>query len=263
MSPVAVRGVGVVAPGLIGWEAALPVLRGAQPYAPEPLPKLKPDWLPANERRRLSRLMRLALPAGQEAVRNAGADPATLATVFASATGDGDIIHAICEELARPAPAVSPTQFHNSVHNAPAGYWSIAANAQACSTAVAAKDASFAAGLLEAVTTAEETGAPVLLVAYDQPLPFPLSETRRVADPFACALLLDPGDAASAARLVVHGVRDRGESTLADAELERLRACNPAARALPLLALLARGESGRVVAPYFSGGALALDLACG
>lgn len=261
MSPVTVRGVGLVAPGLIGWEAALPVLCGAEPYAPEPLPKLKPDWLPANERRRLSRLMRLALPAGQEAVRNAGVDPAAVPTVFASATGDGDIIHALCEELARPGPAVSPTQFHNSVHNAPAGYWSIAANAPACSTAVAAKDASFAAGLLEALTTAAETGAPVLLVAYDQPLPFPLSETRRVVEPFACALLLDPRDGATA-RLAVHGVRDRGESTLADVELERLRAGNPAARALPLLALLARGESGRVVAPYFSGGALAIDLDC-
>ena len=47
-------------------------------------------------------------------------------TVFTSSSGDGDNVHEICETLAAADRQVSPTRFHNSVHNAPAGYWSIA-----------------------------------------------------------------------------------------------------------------------------------------
>lgn len=258
MSPLAVSGIGFVAPGLVGWEAARDCLRGIRPYRPGPLPKLNPEWLPANERRRLSATMRLALSAGREAVQ--GADAAVLATVFASATGDGAIIHAVCEELARPAPAVSPTQFHNSVHNAPAGYWSIAAQSRAASTAVAAHDASFAAGLLEAAAITRECDG-VLLVAYDQPLPFPLCEKREIAAPFACALLLGPAESGGAATLSLRIVPGGDESRLADGELEALRAGNPAARALPLLALLAGAAEGCASLPYLQGTSLKVEVA--
>ena len=53
-------------------------------------------------------------------------DAAVAATVFTSSGGDGDNCHAICETLATTDRLISPTRFHNSVHNAPAGYWSIA-----------------------------------------------------------------------------------------------------------------------------------------
>ena len=46
---------------------------------------------------------------------------------------------------------VSPTRFHNSVHNAAAGYWTIGAGAMQPATAISAFDASFAQGLLEAM----------------------------------------------------------------------------------------------------------------
>lgn len=259
MSTVAIRGVGFLAPGLIGWEAARACLAGAKAYAPEPLPKLSPDWLPANERRRLSHLMRLALTVGQEAVRAAGDDPQTNPTVFASATGDGDIIHAICEELTRPEPTVSPTQFHNSVHNAPAGYWSIAARSHSASTAIAAHDASFASGMIEAATLAGDIGGTVLFVAYDRPLPFPLGATRPVAAPFGCALLLDAAGGESRTQIALEPSVEE-ETHMSDQGLEVLRAGNPAARSLPLFALLARGESGRAVVPWVSGRNLGLEL---
>lgn len=249
MKPLDVRGIGFAAPGLIGWPAARACLDGTAPYQAEPWPRLNPAGLPANERRRLSATMRLALTVANEAVTAApGVDLSSVLTVFASANGDGDILHTICEELARPEPAVSPTQFHNSVHNAPAGYWSISARAMTPYTAIAAHDGTFAAGLLEAATLAV-AGAPVLLVAYDRPLPMPLGETRPSQDAFACALLLQTG-ATDGASLQLSLADGDTESRLDDPALENLRATNPAARALPLLERLARLTPGSVCLPY-------------
>ena len=253
MMRVWVQGVGFAAPGLVGWSQARECLAGGIPYKPEPLPKLKPEGLPANERRRLSVTMRLALAVAEEALCGVPEEAGKVATVFASGNGDGDIIHAICEELARPAPAVSPTQFHNSVHNAPAGYWSIAARAMTPHTAVAAHDATFAAGLLEAVTMAAE-GLPVLLVVYDRPLPEPLNKTRPGHGEFACALLLNAVSEETSTGLSMRLESGGEESTVTDPLLEELRIGNPAARALPLLAALARNETGTEVRlPYLDG----------
>ena len=120
---IRLRGLGVMAPGLPGWKAAAPILREGAGYRPEPLSKLVPQMLPANERRRTTATIKLALEAGAEAMGDDGAAPAA---VFASSDGDLDIVHLLCSALALPERAVSPTHFHNSVHNAPAGYWSIA-----------------------------------------------------------------------------------------------------------------------------------------
>ena len=49
-------------------------------------------------------------------------------------------------------------------------------------------------------------------------------------------------------------------STMADAGLEALRLSNPAARALPLLQLLAQGRAGTLHAENAGGGALRMQL---
>ncbi|HYW77459.1 MAG TPA: beta-ketoacyl synthase chain length factor [Gammaproteobacteria bacterium] len=250
---LSVESIGFAAPGLVGWPMARECLAGNTAYRPEPLPKLSPEGLPANERRRLSTTMRLALAVAGEAQAGAPQSARQTATVFASGNGDGDIINAICEELARPDPAVSPTQFHNSVHNAPAGYWSIAARAMTPHTAVAAHDATFAAGLLEAATMTTD-GMPVLLVAYDRPLPVPLNKTRPGHGEFACALLLNRQTEATPSGLSLRIESGDEETTVADPLLEELRRGNPAARALPLLAALAGGGVGTEInLPYVDG----------
>ncbi|MGH8161575.1 MAG: beta-ketoacyl synthase chain length factor [Gammaproteobacteria bacterium] len=261
MNGVVIRALSCAAPGLPDWPTAQAVLRGEAPCEPAELGKLKPDWLPANERRRLSQVMRLALYVGEQALEATDCAHDLPASVFASSAGDGDIIHAICEELARPAPELSPTKFHNSVHNAPAGYWAIASGAHAASSAIAAHDASFAAGWIEAALLTEETGAPVLLVAYDRPLPAPLDAKRHFDAPFACALLLD-GDpnAEGIARVEMDTDGNVAETTLDNPALEALRRGNPAARALPLLRLLARDEAGEVILPWMSAAPLRLVL---
>ncbi|MEN0077042.1 MAG: beta-ketoacyl synthase chain length factor, partial [Paracraurococcus sp.] len=135
-----IAGIGLLGPGLPGWAASRPILLGEVPWAPaEPLIP-PPALLPPTERRRTSLVIRLALAAASEAVAGAP-DRAALETVFVSSNGDGAIIGSILAALHEPAGvALSPTQFHNSVHNAPAGYWHIAAGSAAPSLSLGGHD---------------------------------------------------------------------------------------------------------------------------
>ncbi len=251
-----IDGVGVVGPGFGSWCEARALLAADGAYAPQATVLPLPEALPATERRRAGKSVKLALAVGLEAARAAGRDPAELATVFASSGGDGDNCHAICAALASDDRLISPTRFHNSVHNAPAGYWSIATGATHAADCVAAFDASFGAGLLEALTRlATDPARAVLLIAYDAPYPEPLHATRPVPDAFAVALVLAAPANGSGGLLRVD-LAQGVPSTLEDPALESLRASIPAARALPLLRLLAREGAGTAVIEYLEGCAL-------
>src|SRR5207244_222580 len=133
--------------------------------------------LPSAERRRTGAVVRLALTAGLEATERAGVDAARLPAVFTSSGGDGENCHEICQVLASADRQLSPTRFHNSVHNAAAGYWGIATGRPARSTALGAYDAGVGAGLLEALTQVVAEGPAVLLIAYDASHPEPMRST--------------------------------------------------------------------------------------
>jgi hypothetical protein len=254
MMRVFVEGVGIAGPGLPGWTPSRSILAGGEAYRPGPTMVAASELLPAAERRRAPLAVKLALAAGEEAFRNAGRDAASTATVFASSSSDGDTLHHICETLASAERDVSPTRFHNSVHNAAAGYWSIATRCRKPSTSLGCYDASFAAGLLEAAVQASG-GVPVCLISYDQPYPEPLHSARPIAASFGAALVLAPesGKAAFAA-LEIEFLPSPGRATaMTDAGLEAARRGNAAARALPLLAALAGKDSRNVVLDYFPG----------
>jgi hypothetical protein len=244
-----VEGVGLLGPGLPGWPTALEVLSGRAPYEARAsvIPPL--ECLPPAERRRTGKVVRLALTVGLEAVRNAGADAATLAAVFASSGGDGENCHEICQVLAGAERLISPTRFHNSVHNAASGYWGIATGATAPSNALCAHDASFAAGLLEALVQIRTDETPVLLIAYDADYPEPMRARRPIPDAFGVALLLTPAARGPLSRIAAEP-STADATVLANAQLESMRAQIPAARSLPLLLALARGEAGTVVIDY-------------
>jgi ABC-type amino acid transport substrate-binding protein len=242
-------GVGVLGPGLNGWPQTAEVLLGKQPYLKTPTLLPVPTMLPAAERRRTGRVVKLALAVAQEAVSGA-ADPGELASVFSSSGSDGHICHEICQALAQSSREVSPTRFSNSVHNVASGYWSIATGSMAPSNALCAFDASFAAGLLESLTQIGIDARPVLLVAYDTEYPPPLLAKRPIPDALGIGLLLTPErSAGSLARIEVE-LTDEVAQFMADPELESLRSSIPAARALPLLHLLAKRISGRVILDY-------------
>jgi len=78
--------------------------------------------LAAAERRRIGRVVKLALAIALEATSQAGEDPAELASVFSSSGGDGHNCHELCQALSLAGREISPTRFANSVHNAAAGY---------------------------------------------------------------------------------------------------------------------------------------------
>lgn len=236
---VQVIGVGVLGPGLADWASAAPQLCDPTGWQRAATAVPAPQRLPATERRRAGNIVKASIVVADQALAGSGVDAATMATVFTSSTGDPVNCHLLCEALAAPVRMVSPTRFTNSVHNAPAGYWHIAAASRAPSTSLAAFDASFEAGLLEAAVQCQTTQAPVLLVACDVPYPEPLCALRKVADTFAVALLLAPVAVAGSRALAIELTAEVPATVCGDAGLEDLRLTIPAARALPLLRALA------------------------
>jgi hypothetical protein len=258
---VYVDGVGLLAPGLLGWHAARAVLAGETPYVAEEMPRPSTDLLPPAERRRCGDIVRLALHVGVEALAASGARAADLPTVFTSASGNGEVLHQTCETLAGPVRDVSPTRFHNSVHNAPAGYWSIATGSREPSTSLCANQGSFAAGLLEAALQAATERRRVLLVAYDAPNPAPLAAVIPIVAPCGVALLLGhEASASSLARLELAVTDEGGVTPLADDGLERLRTGNSAGGALPLLTSLAGRRTAQLRLEYLPGLHLAVNV---
>lgn len=269
----AVLGVSVWGPGLEGWQASRAILAGEVPYEPRDAfrdsPAPAPGILGATERRRAGPVVRLALAVAQEAAVASGLAPGSLRSVFGSSNGDGVVVGSILDALARGAPGervVSPTQFHNSVHNAPAGYWTIAHGSREPATCLGAHDWTWAAGLLKAMVEVETAnvergdiagGGPVLLCCYDHPLPSPLDVLRPTGAAFGVGLVLGPvGAGQEGGGLPVIDVEWRAGGGVAAAlpdGLAALRGANAVAACLPLLVGLASGVGGAHCLAYCDG----------
>lgn len=190
---VSVNAVGVLAPGLPDWEAARAVLAKQRGFVASVLDTPQPNCLASAERRRSSPTVRLAIAAAEQALRQTSLMPQDMAMVFSSYEAAGLITHQLCETLA-DSRDVSPTQFHNSVHNAPSGYYTIAMNAKRAASSVCRGEWSFAAGLLNAAAQAVTDNIAVLYVCYDSPLPTPMCDVMPVVEATAIALVLTPLD---------------------------------------------------------------------
>lgn len=247
---VHIEGIGLYGPGLTGWSQACELLGASGPIDIGPVKLPAPEALPPAERRRVGLALKLAMAAGFEAVSQAGVDAGALAAVFSSTGGDCDNCHLILETLASADRTVSPTRFHNSVHNMPAGYWSIATKCMAPTTSLCAYDATFAAGLLEAACQATSTQAPCLLVAYDTAYPEPLYARRPIPHAFGVAMVLSPQKTDKSLCSLSLALSDAPPTVLPHADLEQLRTGVPAARSLPLMRALALHENGAVVIDY-------------
>jgi hypothetical protein len=253
-----ISGIGLIAPGLPDWPSARVVLRGEQAWVSAPSVLPAPSILPPAERRRASRVIKLTLGIGLEAA--AGADVSTLATVFTSSGSDGHNCHALCEQLATDDRHVSPTRFHNSVHNAPAGYWGIATKSMAPCQVMCAFDGSFGAGLIDALGQVVLDQQATLLLAYDSEYPEPLRAKRMMSDCAGVALRLEPVRTAQALARITVRTTEAPALPLDSSELESLRAGIPALRVLPLLERLAQGRSAEVCLDYLPGLQLAVRI---
>ncbi|UTW09522.1 beta-ketoacyl synthase chain length factor [Pseudomonas benzenivorans] len=180
------------------WRAWAPGLDSTDDWrawcrAPAPLEdgQQQPDvgFLPALQRRRLSRLARMMLHVAWPLAEGHEALP----LVFASRHGDAPRTLALLSELARGEP-LSPTQFSLSVHNAIIGLWSIQRGDTSEMTALAAEGDGLEQALLEAVSLLGE-GAPAVLLVVAEEMP-PALYSPYVDDvpfPYAVALRLTPG----------------------------------------------------------------------
>lgn len=239
-----IDGIGVWGAGLADWPQARGVLKGEQPYIAGNQVLPAPALLPGAERRRSPATARIAVQVAAEACAMAGVDPAHVPSVFASSHGDTQITDYMCRELALDAP-LSPTRFHNSVHNAASGYWTIAVNCMHSSTALSGGDESFEYGLLEAASQSLTSQRAVLLVAYDLAAPAPLVTVCPIHLNFGVALVLSPvASARSLARLELSRQPATHGSPALPEGLDALMSANPAARSLPLLFSVALGQAG-------------------
>lgn len=263
MSLVHLDAVGLVGPGMASWPDGVKMLVDESAYRGGDAPVCTPELLPANERRRVSSTVRLALMVAEEAMARSSLDIGGVCSVFATCDGDTEIIHRICIALTQPERPVSPTQFHNSVHNAAAGYWAIAARCPMPNTTVSAYRASFVAGLMESAAQLQVEARPVLLVAYDHPVPAPLAVFAGDYPPFAVAMLMTPEATAQSTRLRIETVSGQPLDCMGSDDFERLRLSNPAACALPLLRALAGDSRARVVLPHVNGLQLAVHVETG
>ncbi|MEO8101089.1 MAG: beta-ketoacyl synthase chain length factor [Betaproteobacteria bacterium] len=238
MMRVSIDAVGVLAPGLPDWTIARAVLAKQRAYLSSLLDTPQPVSLAPAERRRSSPTVRLAISVAEQALRQTPLLPQDMAMVFSSYEASGLITHQLCETLAG-SREVSPTQFHNSVHNAPSGYYSIAMHATRAASSVCRGEWSFAAGLLNAVAQVIADEVPVLYVCYDSPLPAPICDVMPVVDATAIALVLTPGNGgASLADWDIAIAPRRGASTWPDWIPPRWHA-NASARGLAALESLA------------------------
>lgn len=260
-----VEGIGLRGPGLDGWEASLPIFAGTAAYEKRPIAIPPAGLLPANERRRAPDMVKLALATGAEAFAAAKRAPGETAAIFASSGADGETIHAILQTLAGTERALSPTRFHNSVHNVAAGYWSIATGARTAATSLCAHDGSFAAGLIEAGAQVLAGAPAVVLIAYDLPYPGPLAAIRQIGAAFGVAWVLAAEPSGQTIGRIDIDLSPGGAapSPASPDALEPLRRSVPAARCLAVLAALAAGAPRAVTLDYLDDLSLTVQVTPG
>ena len=258
INPVYINTLSIAAPGLIGLEQAMPVLTGKTQWHTSDFPRLVPQLLPANERRRVTNYIKLALHVADEANLTDKALPA----VFASSNGDFYISDHICNTLNMEPKYISPIQFHNSVHNAPSGYWAIAAKSPEASTSISTGDSTFSSGLLEAVTQVLCQQQDVLYVAYDYPAAPPLDKYSDASEAFATAFVLSLNKTNKSYGSIKLDISNDTieKSHCINSSLDSLQNKNPIAESLPLLEALCLKNSSTLYLPYLNNSKLKIEV---
>lgn len=236
-----IEGIGYWSRGLPSWDAAVAFAADGTTPADAPA-RPSPQLLAPNERRRAPETVAVALDVALAACTAAGRAPATLASVFASTHGDLTITDYMCNTLLGDPRNLSPTRFHNSVHNAAAGYWTIGAGAMQAATAISAYDVTFAQGLLEAMVQLAAGADAVLLVGYDGATAGALTPISPSEGLLGAALVLSRAPADGRPRPRLRVTLEDGVAGDGDGALARREAANAMAPMLALFDALASGQ---------------------
>jgi len=215
---------GALAPGIGSLNELLALQRAPHAADGATLTLPSPQALPANERRRASQVVRLTLACAEQALQTSPFAIDQLRMVFASDEGTGEVCQQMLEALATTRE-ISPLVFHNSVHNAPSGYFSIGYKNRQSALSVSLGRESFASGLLCAVSEALSTGQPVLYLNYDAPMQQPMRSLLGVEHASATAWII-----AASGQVSGHAALGTFETSLHEASGD---AGEPAAAWLP------------------------------
>lgn len=252
-------GAGIATPGIPDWTALQAVADGGELMADTSPPPS--TLLSTRERRRAPATVKLSFAAAEQACAMAGMPPERPAAVFSSAMGDLEINDYMCRTLAANPHELSPTRFHNSVHNGAAGYWSIGTGSRGDVTAISAWRDSVIAGLFESVTRLASSEEPVLLVVYDDCARGPFRELWPTRHPFAAAVLMASKSTNSSALAGLQVTPAIGPDQHSDlpVSLNKRIADNPSARILPVLTMIAGDRPTNVTLAAEHGSGLRLS----
>ena len=215
----------------------------------------KPEVIPANERRRSPLPVRLAVETSWQATQAANIDPKELTCVFVSGFGDTQLTDYMCKVLATESKELSPTKFHNSVHNAAAGYWTISTGCEKAANSVAGFQDSVSLTLMEAMIQCQQEKKPILLTFFDAPVSTVLTDIMGNGSSFSFSMIIAPDDTLYAGlklnnKEVFLTAKVIAESSCwpdlvnVHSDIEDCYTNNPSARILSLVELL-RGVGGK------------------
>src|SRR5687768_950182 len=238
-------GVGAWGPGFASWPQLRGLFTGAEAISHEPMvtpPKC--EVIPGNEKRRAPAIVKAAVEVSAQACGHAGMNPAELACVFGSGLGDTEITDYLCTQLASSEKQLSPTKFHNSVHNAAAGYWTISTHCMRSANSIAAYRHTVGVSLMEAALQAQQDQVPVLVSLFDRAARRIYQRIYAADMDFAAALVITPVELNTPplAKLTFTLGDDAVAAPAWDPFFAHLSDANPSAQILPLLHALSSQE---------------------
>ena len=256
-----IEGPALWAPTLPDWNVARAAFRGESAPVDPPVKRPSPQMLAPAERRRAPDSVAMALEVASAAVAASGRQAADLPCVFASAHGDLAINDYMSSTVVSNPTLLSPTKFHNSVHNAAVGYWTIGTACMAASNSLSAFEYSFAAALLEAATQCAADEAAVLLAGFDVQAVGALASMTKSEGLLAAAMVIAPARTASTVAALEWSLvsQDTQKPALHSAAARAL-AGNAMADALPVFEALAREDAQTLQLPLSSRLALQIRL---
>lgn len=248
------------------WQSLAELLKNKN-ATPEKASGPKPQIIPANERRRAPLPVRLAVESSWQASQMAELDPKELSCVFVSGFGDTQLTDYMCKVLAGESKELSPTKFHNSVHNAAAGYWTISTGCEKAANSVAGFENSVSMTLLEGMIQCIEEDKPILLTFFDAAVSEILTDIMGPGDSFSCSIVIVPE---SFSHQSDYAKKITATLEQASCEWPALNDCsdviktsytnNPSARVVPLLELLISESNSTIELPLSEQTALSVRV---
>lgn len=258
MAEVVIMGLGTWSPRHADWQGFCAALASGE--WPDEV-KLLPDLIPPRERRRAPQLVKMAIEVMDQACKMASVQPADVAVIFSSAMGDMQITDYMCSTLAQEPRLISPTKFHNSVHNAAPGYWSIATGSFCPTSAVSAFELTPSMAFLEAAIQCVEEQIPVIAVTQEVAAPYPLMDICPCSIPFSAAFLIAPSGFTTKPICTIDFsvTQDPTEWPVLDPRLAAFES-NMSARLLPLMTSIAEDKTIDLCLPLTDSLSLSLSL---